>query len=642
MIDLLALLSKELRQHGLVFVGLAVFSLFYVWALFNVLTAGGAVLSYLSLTSMFASSALLVIALVVGQRLIVTEYYGRTQRFIESLPIGRGRMEWVKFFVGFVLLLVLAMGVWLISIKLAANESLPPRFLMIMGVRLAVYVFTLWCVVFTVSLLGRLRIPLLAASILVLVLIDTYTPFELDRYGPFALIAVSVFPFERNEFPLTQTIESMLLGGGVLALGLVLARLREGSIVEILASRMSTRDRSFLFVLVVVAVMLFTYVGPDPEEEPFRFTEAAVIHSDSGIVHVAFFEDPFEADARVLAHYLDDRVTELWKVFERPPADFGVRVVLAPVARPSEFLTLNAEVERGVVMSANFEQVPGWQMNYFGAFTVHQILTTLSKGRATLEARHWLLDGFAEFWAVHGATAAPELSDKLEMLMLQALYASEIVPVSEQSLRDWDSTTDTLGDTLAMALAYSGWRVLQEEKGHDVLMSLAVNENRRPAYGDARDWWSDWREPAHERFAEVTGWNWQAFLEAWSQRLLELSREPIYRDALRAIPKGRLTILPERTAEGGANIQFRLTYDKTPPAGMRCYALHTRLPPFAVPVSRAALQEVALEWPTAGDVIEYVVRGTYGSGTHVYAALECDLPPFYSPIRIGMRRLIMP
>lgn len=644
MIGLLALFSKEIRQHGFTFVGLAVFTLLYVWALFNVLSAGGRVLSYLSLTSMFATSALLVIALVVGQRLIVNEYYGRTQRFIESLPINRGRMEWVKFLVGYVLLLGMAMGVWLISINLAsANESLPPRFLMIMGVRLGVYVFTLWSVVFTVSLLGRLRIPLLAVSVLVLVLMDTYTPFEMDRYGPFALIAVSVFPFERYDFPLAETIESMVLGGGVLAFGFLLARLREGSIVETLASPMSTRDRSFLFVLIVVAAVLFSYLGPDPEEEPFRFTDPAVIHSASGIVHVAFLEEPFEDDAQRLAIYLDDRVSELWQVIERPAAQFDVRVVLAPVARASEFRTLSAEIEHGVVVSANFEEAPHWQMDYFGAFVIHQILTTLSKSRATLETRHWLLDGFAEFWAAHGATAAPELSDKLEMLMLQALYASEIVPVSERSLRDWDSTTDTLGDTLAMALAYSGWRILQEEKGHDALMALAMNENRRPVFGDVRDWWFDWREPANERFTRATGLNWEVFVKTWSQRLVELSREPIYRNALAGIPRGQVTITPERSDEGAANLQFRLMVDEPPAEGMRCYALHRRLPPFAVPVGRAALEEVVLDWPVAGaSTIEHVVRGTYGSGAHVYAALECDMPPFYSPIRLGMRRLIMP
>ena len=53
--------------------------------------------------------------------------------------------------------------------------------------------------------------------------------------------------------------------------------------------------------------------------------------------------------------------------------------------------------------------------------------------------------------------------------------------------------------------------------------------------------------------------------------------------------------------------------------------------------------EAVLDWPVMGaSTIEHVVRGTYGSGAHVYAALECDMPPFYSPIRLGMRRLIMP
>jgi len=174
-------------------------------------------------------------------------------------------------------------------------------------------------------------------------------------------------------------------------------------------------------------------------------------------------------------------------------------------------------------------------------------------------------------------------------------------------------------------------------------MALAMNENQRPVFGDVRDWWFDWREPANERFARATGLNWEVFVKTWSQRLVELSREPIYRNALAGIPRGQVTITPERSDEGAANLQFRLMVDEPPAEGMRCYALHRRLPPFAVPVGRAALEEVVLDWPVAGaSTIEHVVRGTYGSGAHVYAALECDMPPFYSPIRLGMRRLIMP
>ena len=163
-----ALIGKEVDQFRVLLLWLAIFSFFTCWIFKNLMSYGGSVVSYLSLTSLFASPVLVIIAFLMGQALIVREYYGHTQRFVEALPIKRGYLAMVKFVVGFAALLLLAVGAWLYSISLArAHEPVSGHFAGLMFLRLIVYVFALWSLVFTFSLLGRLRIPLLAAAALV-------------------------------------------------------------------------------------------------------------------------------------------------------------------------------------------------------------------------------------------------------------------------------------------------------------------------------------------------------------------------------------------------------------------------------------------------------------------------------------------
>jgi hypothetical protein len=137
-----ALLGKEIDQFRSVFLWLVAFSFFTSWMFKNLMSYSGSVVSYLTLTSVFATAVLVIIAFLIGQKLIIQEYYGQTQRFVEALPIKRGYMSVVKFVVGFASLLVLAVGVWLYSILLArSHEPVSGQFAWFMFLRLTVYVF---------------------------------------------------------------------------------------------------------------------------------------------------------------------------------------------------------------------------------------------------------------------------------------------------------------------------------------------------------------------------------------------------------------------------------------------------------------------------------------------------------------------
>jgi hypothetical protein len=83
----IALFRKELRQHGPALVGVSAL-LVLVWLMGSATQDKEArVLSALQLVPSFAAVALSAAALYLGHRLVVAEYYGRTQRFVESLPV---------------------------------------------------------------------------------------------------------------------------------------------------------------------------------------------------------------------------------------------------------------------------------------------------------------------------------------------------------------------------------------------------------------------------------------------------------------------------------------------------------------------------------------------------------------------------
>jgi hypothetical protein len=87
-----ALFAKELQQHGGP-IGVATLLLGLSWVVAHLSFAREArTLSALELVSGFAVAPLVAAALWLGHRLVVTEYYGRTQRFVEALPISRGQM----------------------------------------------------------------------------------------------------------------------------------------------------------------------------------------------------------------------------------------------------------------------------------------------------------------------------------------------------------------------------------------------------------------------------------------------------------------------------------------------------------------------------------------------------------------------
>ncbi len=222
---------------------------------------------------------------------------------------------------------------------------------------------------------------------------------------------------------------------------------------------------------------------------------------------------------------------------------------------------------------------------------------------------------------------------------MQALYANEIQQVTPDRLRQWDVTSESLGDILGMALSYSGWKVLEDLVGSQTLSSFAKQEFGRPVHGDVRDWWSDWRTPLPDRFKLSTGLDWEDFVTTWAARLDELRENPDYAAALDKIPTATTSFTAEVTPEGGRILRYKLTVNKPLPADRECTAFHGQLSAYDQPAGMVPLREVSFTRSDSSSlVIEHVISGQYADGTRIYAAIECELAGFDLPVRLGSAR----
>ncbi len=635
------LVSKELQQQRAHFFWIVLISALLTWLIGHFMSLSGQVLSHLELTAIFAWPLLAFIALAIGYLLVTQEYYGGTQRFIEALPIRRGYMVSVKYSIGLLAVGLIAFCVWGYSTNVAsAHEPIGLRFATIMATRLAAYIFVLWSCVFAFSLLGRWRIPLVGAAIMMVVFVNSQTSLELSRLGPFALIDRELFSAERQQFPRAEIAASVMLGVLALSFAMLLARTRDGSYVESLAVPMSTRDRSFLFVIIVAGIGLIVWFDPATDEQDFAFTDSHVIVR--GNLEVAYLEPQFEQDAIALADYLAKPLASLEALIPLGGEPFKTRISLSPVAKPWDFELQLGSRQQGIRVDANFERVPAWNRADFGMHLIHELLATASSSRLLLEPAHWLLDGFAAWWMEHGKQAAPPLEAPATDFFTLAMYAAEINNIDATMLRQWDTSADRLGDTLGLALAYSGWRVLEEVAGRETALRLAKAEFQCPFYGDLRDWWLDWRRPFPRRFESATGMPWPVFVSRWAARIEQVASRTQNASVLAKLPRVEFSATGEVDGSNQRVLNFGLELAEALPTAMSCVALHRKLPAYNISVARGSLRESEFSWPAGQTRMEYNVTGEYGSDNRIYAAVECHLMPFNVPVRFGVAQLTMP
>ena len=644
-----ALLGKELRQHALAGAGLGA-----CLAAASLIMLMGAWMNDETVSLMVAHAGFLffvtLAALVLANRLVVTEYYGRTQLFVEALPLARWEMVAVKYVLGLALLLLAAaLSLGVTALLAATREAIDARFLGIVGARTGSYVFFIWSFFFGMGLIGRFRVPIYLALLIVLFFVDDMTAFQVEHFGPLAVLDNHTLPFEREVMPVRAVLETLAWGAGWTILAFALALIYEGSVAEALARRMSQREKSLIAILFVAAMLAFFWADERRDKEPYAFELDEVARSETSPIEILYLLPELRDDAEALLGRLETDLESLsallgWQTLP------GVHVSYGPSLDAGLYDEADLWENEGILVRVNFRSGDGWDPRDFSAHVVGLVLDEVTRGRAGFEPKAWLRDAFALWWSVRGPESDAALaSPDLELAcrsgfapVLRALWATREEPLDEEQVVAWRRTRERLGEDLAEAVAVTGLLVLEQRQGRDAVESLAREVFGRQPPRDARELLYEWRNPMPTVFRRATGIDWLDLVASWSAELQRLRDEASCRAALAEIPEPEVELRVE-PAEGTArDVVYSFRFASPPPPGTLVTMLHDRLSAFDYEIERRDLRRVEKLWPAGETEASWRLPGLYSQGSRAFLALEIESTTLRCPIRLYAERWEIP
>lgn len=471
----LALLRKELREHGLVLGAVLLLDALGLASILNDAARHGG--RFTGLQRFFAIFGTLT-AVVLGNRLVVREYTGRTQLFLEALPLSRARVLLTKWLLGAFALLGVAASAVALNLWWQSSERIEAIDAARAFSRGALFLLCVWAFCFLAGLLGRVR---LAAWLLVGSFYGASNTmgFDATRLPPATLVGEALglsraWPSGAELATTLAVVAVGLLGAAALAL------LKEGALAQALGQKASSREFVFILTSFVGLGVLADQLKAERKQPPFALQGAATV--DTPLVPVAVMPtgDFPEEEAQALAERLAARFEGLGEALELPRQS-GAWVL--PQSGLDREVTLRGALSDsdGIVLQANVA-APSFEVPMLQAEFVHALLAEHTRNRALREDRHWFLDGFSHWWVARGDP------DRLALQVQRAAATPE--PITAAQLTRWEETEDALGDALSSARAHLVLEALARSRGEAAVLALARSAFQRPQ-GDARAWLFD-------------------------------------------------------------------------------------------------------------------------------------------------------
>jgi len=455
--------------------------------------------------------------------------------------------------------------------------------------------------------------------------VDEMTELSLEKWGPFALLATESFgdPRPDGDALLTTSAAAAVMIGATYALALA----REGSVQALLGLHMSRREKVFLVLSFVVALMSVYVVDERRPRPPYDLPDSEPVSGEGITVKVGHASDRRDDPAIDVALELhsgllrlaDDLALDaLPSLYVVPRSDLDAGRFVRGRLSEAEGVLVQASLERGVYRA---EALLAWASR--------ELLVERSRGRLRLERTRWLLDGYALAWR-----DAQRDESARRLLRLRALYGAPL-PLREEQLRDWLTFREAAGDEIAGAVAWSGLFVLREAAGTLPARAFLRDALARDFPYDARSTWRDWREPMEERLRRHTGLGIAELLERWNA-VLSTWREELGRE-VRALPR----LHPESQITGGAGqerlLRYRLDVRPAPPLGARVELLHVEVDRFGAEI---APEKASRESWSAEDAARWQELPTPLVRDGMLAwCFELDVPELGCRVSSGWRRV---
>lgn len=621
-----ALFAKELREHGLLLGALTLLLAVVGLLLLVGALAAARTVTLLEAHATFVRFFLPIVALALGHRLVVREYQRGTQRFLEALPLRRWEVLITKLVLGLLFLSFVAAVSLAVCVAAASfREPVTLRWVALVALRTELFALALGAFFLTMGLLGRFRIPIYLALAFAAAFLSFATDVELVRFGPFALVAERLV-LERDALPWREVGETLLVTGGMLALGAALALSREGAIAEGLARRMTAREKGAVGLVFIAALIASEVFDAKRDKEPFAFEHEAVARHDEPRVEVLYLEPRHRSAAQALAAIVAsdlEGARGALGIEELPP----VHVALRESTDPRVVERVRLQKNDGVLLRASFTS-QGFDRDALRTAVLEQVLEHVTDRRAAFEPYVWIRTGLARS-LVHEGEALPDPA-------LRALWVARSERPRFSLLERWQRTEERLGPAAADGLAYLAATAIRERAGrarwHAFARSLVAREPP-PALLAVFDLRLD---PIAARLERTTELSVPALDEALRARIAALRAHPGAEVLVRA-PRLAGTIEVERAEGGVRSLSWRLTADRPFEPGTRCALLHAAAGPHDRPFREDELfrEEVGCEELLQGSSLV----GRYGPGERVLAAIEVDMPVLGAPVRVATTRL---
>lgn len=598
----LALVRKELREHGVIIAVALIFSALGLAALLQQSHHwGGRFTGLMQHTVYFGS----LLVMVVSNRLFAREYGGRTQLFLETLPITRGRVFVTKWLLGAAIVSVAALASWYASLywiqrmeALALNAAL--------GTLASVLLLSiaLWAFAAMSAMLGRYRY--LAWVVVLLAL------YMASSIGGIASGDLPLLNLTGQKAAMAQGLPSQTAVSQAVIIALVsalaasaLALWGSGAMASTLAQRMTPRERAFVIVAIMLLVGIGTTLQPKPTPPPFELQNVEPIVGTYTRASVLPTIDLDQPAADELAHTVIRDADSLISALHlpiRPSVFIQPQQGLDPMVMRRAWL----EGADGIVLKV----APSAPRDLLRELVLHSVLTDATLGRMEKEDRHVLLDGLSSYWATR--------DDPHAQVQWWLRAASITAPITVTTLRQWSATSEQVSECVSQGLAFAAMQALIQQLGREPTLALMRNVFREP-HDDVRVLF----ETSPDDYLKRAGVNWSEWA-ARTQAAINAARKH-YATELSTRPQIQAQIVQRLSAARGATIEAEV-------AGARAYwVLYQELGPWTADVidtSRFDARQPRVALPLSP-----------ASGTTLFTAIETDDPLLGCPVRVFTQRL---
>ena len=552
----LPLLRKEAREHGPVLAATAAIGALALFAMLGVAENSGG--RFVGLTRFLLTIGPLV-AFVLANRLLVREYTGRTQFFLETLPIGRVRVFATKWLLGCALMLLTAWVAWRVALGYVRRTEVlaTADAIGVLGCA-AAFCVTIWAFAALAGMLGRYRYLAWAAVIIAALLAMNVAGVPLFDLPVIRLLGQGVqmataLP-ETSAF-VEALVVAVLCAAGAAALALV----GSGAMASTLAQRMTARERAFALVALIAVGTISTTLEPKPVQPPFEITRGERYEGRWTRVGV-LPAGTLDADAaRSLARSIaedNDALIDALDLSAHPPV-----FVLAQQGMDRHVMQRAAlSTEDGIVLKV----APNAPAENVRMLVAHSLVADATIDRGMKDDRHVLLDGLASYWPLRDDEAGRE------RWWLRAASIPE--PLPADYLTEWARTSERFGECQSLALAFSVFDTLVQRVGRDATMH-SMKELFREPKDDVRVLFE--RRPTATLaasgvdFASLASAASAARAEARERHAAELARRPVLDAAVdwRSTPGRGIEIETTVTGASRYSAYYRLLLPWTTDAG---------------------------------------------------------------------------